>query len=66
MARGIGQAAHVQAGDEVTVTITVIGADHAPGRISLFGEKGEEFRLWPDTMVRIRERHDGRREQRQR
>ena len=66
MARGIGQAAHVRAGDEVTVTITVIGADHAPGRISLFGEEGEEFRLWPDTMVRIRERHDGRREQRQR
>ena len=58
MARGIGQAAHVEAGDEVTVTITVIGADHAPGRISLFGEEGEEFRLWPDTMVKIRERHE--------
>ena len=59
MARGIGQAAHVQAGDEVTVTITVIGADHAPGRISLFGEDGEELRLWPETTVRIGERHDG-------
>jgi len=56
---GISQAAHVRAGDEVTVRITVSGSDHAPGRISLFGEDGEELRLWPETTVRIGERHDG-------
>jgi hypothetical protein len=53
MPKRIAQARQVRCGQRVTVTITAIGSDELPGRISVYGEEGEELRLWPESVVRI-------------